>query len=110
MSTPDGTLLFTGGYDGYVRVWETQHGSLVATLVRDTTGEWIVFTPDGYYDASAKGASLLGWRLKGQIVLASELPDMRLPGLLSKLASGEHPKPVKPLTSAITEALSRNSR
>jgi WD40 repeat protein len=102
---PDGALLFTGGYDGAVRVWEAEHGSLVATLVRSIGGEWIVFTPDGLYDASANGASLLAWRLKGQIVLASELPDMRLPGLLSKLVSGEHPKPNKPLLSVISSAL-----
>ncbi len=82
---PDGALLFTGGFDGAVRVWETQRGSLVATLVRSPNDEWIVFTPDGLYDASANGASLLAWRLKGQYVLASQLADTRLPGLLSKL-------------------------
>jgi WD40 repeat protein len=108
--TPDGTLLFTGGYDGAVRVWETQHGSPVATLVRSMRGEWIVFTPDGLYDASANGASLLAWRLKGQIVVASELPDMRLPGLLPKLVSGERPKPTKPLTSAISSVLTHSDR
>src|SRR5713226_3982531 len=102
---PDGALLFTGGFDGAVRVWETQRGSLVATLVRSPNDEWIVFTPDGLYDASANGASLLAWRLKGQYVLASQLVDMRLPGLLSKLVSGEHPKPTKPLTSAISNSL-----
>jgi len=102
---PDGTLLFTGGYDGILRVWETQRGSLVATLVRSPNDEWIVFTPDGLYDASANGARLLVWRLKDQNVLASELADMRLPGLLSKLVSGERPKPTKPLITAISHAL-----
>jgi WD40 repeat protein len=108
--TPDGTLLFAGGYDGALRVFETQHGLLVATLVRSKGGEWIVFSPDGLYDASANGASLLAWRLKGQIILASELPDMRLPGLLSKLVSGEHPKSTRPLTSAIASALPHSDR
>jgi WD40 repeat protein len=101
----DGALLFTGGFDGTVRVWDTQRGSLVATLARRPNDEWIVFTPDGLYDASANGASLLAWRLKDQIVLASKLADMRLPGLLSKLVSGEHPKPTKPLIVAISHAL-----
>ena len=108
--TPDGTLLFAGGYDGALRVFETQHGLLVATLVRSMGGEWLVFTPDGFYDGSANGASLLAWRLKGQIILASELPDMRLPGLLSKLVSGEHPKSTRPLTSAIANALPDSDR
>lgn len=108
--TPDGTLLFAGGYEGTVRVRETERGALVATLVRSTGGEWIVFTPDGLYDAPANGTSLLAWRLKGEIVSASDVPDMRFPGLLSKLVSGEHPKPTRPLTSAIANALPHNDR
>jgi len=102
---PNGAQLFTGGFDGAVRVWETQRGSLVATLVRSPSYEWIVFTPDGLYDASTNGASLLEWLLNGQKVAASSLADMHLPGLLSKLVSGERPKPTKPLVAAISDAL-----
>ena len=108
--TPDGGLLFSGGYDGAVRVIETNHGSLLATLFRSMSDEWIVFTPDGLYDGSANGASLLGWRLKGQMVLASELTDMRVAGLLSKLVAGERPKPATPLASAVSAALTLNPR
>ena len=108
--TPDNSLLFAGGYDGAVRVVETQHASLVATLFRNISGEWMVFTPDGLYDASADGARLLGWRLKCQIVLASDLPGMRVPGLLSKLVVGERPRSAKTLASALSAALTRNAR
>jgi WD40 repeat protein len=108
--TPDGSLLFAAGYDGAVRVVETQHGSLLATLFRSMSGEWIVFTPDGLYDASADGARLLAWRLKAQIVLASELPMMHAPGLLSKIVAGERPKPANPLALVVSAALTRNPR
>ena len=108
--TPDGSLLFVGGYDGAVRVIQTQHSSLLATLFRSMSGEWIVFTPDGLYDASADGARLLAWRLKGQTVLSSELPEMHVAGLLSKLDAGERPKPAIPLSSAVSAALTRNPR
>jgi WD40 repeat protein len=108
--TPDGSLLFAGGYDGAVRVIETQHGSLLATLFRSMSGEWIVFTPEGLYDASADGARLLVWRLKGQTVLSSELPEMHAPSLLSKLVAGERPKPVTRLALAVSAALTRNPR
>jgi WD40 repeat protein len=104
--TPDGSLLFAGGYDGAVRMVETQHGSLLATLFRSATGEWIVFTPDGLYDASPNGASLLDWRLKGQIAPASTLPDMRQPGLLSMLIAGKRPTPAVPLNAALSKILS----
>jgi WD40 repeat protein len=101
--TPDGSLLFMGGYDGTIRVMDTKRASLVATLFRSTSGEWMVFTPDGLYDASTDGARLLGWRMKGQIVLASELPGMRQPGLLSMLIGGKRPKPDRPLSPIISK-------
>lgn len=99
--TPGGSLLFMGGYDGAIRVMDTQSALLVATLFRSTSGEWVVFTPDGLYDASTDGARLLGWRTKGQIVLASELPGMRRSGLLSMLIGGKRPKPDKALSLII---------
>ncbi len=108
--TPDGSLLFASGYDGTVRVIETQHSSLLATLFRSMSGEWIVFSPDGLYDASADGARLLAWRLNGQTALSSELPEMHVPGLLSKLVAGERPKPAIALASAVSAALTRNPR
>ena len=98
---PGGSLLFMGGYDGAIRVMDTQSALLVATLFRSTSGEWVVFTPDGLYDASTDGARLLGWRTKGQIVLASELPGMRRSGLLSMLIGGKRPKPDKALSLII---------
>ncbi|MGH9675636.1 MAG: WD40 repeat domain-containing protein [Candidatus Acidiferrum sp.] len=106
--TPGGSLLFAGGYDGTVRVVETQHFSLIATLFRSSRGEWVVFTPDGLYDASTDGARLLGWRMKGQIVSASKLPEMRQPGLLSMLVAGKRPKPDRPLGPFFSNALSPN--
>jgi hypothetical protein len=69
-----------------------------------------VFTPDGLYDASADGARLLAWRLNGQTALSSELPQMHVPGLLSKLVAGEHPKPAIALASAVSAALTRKLR
>jgi WD40 repeat protein len=101
--TPDGSLLLMGGYDGAIRMMDTQRASLVATLFRSASGEWVVFTPDGLYDASTDGASLLSWRMKGQIVIASDLPGMRQPGLLSMLIGGKRPKPDRALSPIISK-------
>lgn len=106
--TPDGSLLFMGGYDGAIRVMDTQRASLVATLFSSISGEWVVFTPEGLFDASTDGARLLGWRMKGQIVLASRLPGMRQPGLLSMLIGGKRPKPERPLSPFISKGLLPN--
>jgi len=94
--------------DGYIHVWETEKLSLLATLLRSPSGEWIIFTPDGLYDASSAGAALLVWHLDGRSISASDLASMRMPGLLSILAAGKRPKPDSPLSLVISKALSHN--
>ena len=55
--SPDGGLLFTGAGDGNVCIYNFRTGDY-ATLVM-AGPEWIMFTPDGYFDASRNGGSLV---------------------------------------------------
>jgi len=103
--SPDGSLVFTAGLDGLIRFWDMEKLTLLATLLRSPSGEWVFFTPDGLYDSSPAGAALLVWHLNGRSVSASELPNMRQPGLLSALVGGKRPKPGTPLAQAIVKAL-----
>lgn len=43
-----------------VPAWEP-----LASLVMDQAGEWVMWTPQGYYDASAAGDELIGWIING---------------------------------------------
>ena len=103
----DGKLLFTGGYDGVLRLWNTSDGSLAATLERSDK-EWVVFAPNGLFDASVKGASLLAWRFHARSVTAGEVPELKRSGLLAELASGRQPAPPIPLEAALARALARS--
>jgi WD40 repeat protein len=55
----DGAQIITGHMDGSVAIWNNASGALVATLVASPDGEWVAITPEGFFDASAKGSSLL---------------------------------------------------
>jgi len=102
--TPDGEFFFSGDSNGIVRLWRSGDASLVATLVRSRNGAWLVFTPDGLFDASSYGAILLTWRIDDHLVPAADLRQMRTPGLLNKLLSGARLTPPEPLAGAIRHA------
>ncbi|MDH7515327.1 MAG: WD40 repeat domain-containing protein, partial [Bacteroidota bacterium] len=51
--------------DGAVRVWNAQDGTEIVDFVGFSDGQWLTFTPDGYYDCSAFGDRYVQWR-KGE--------------------------------------------
>jgi formylglycine-generating enzyme required for sulfatase activity/WD40 repeat protein len=60
--TEDGRLVVTASADGTIRWYRGSDGSLLLTLFVDRTADrWIIFTPHGYYAASADAEKFLGW-------------------------------------------------
>lgn len=55
-------LLVTGGADQTVRLWNLDTKGLVASLFA-SDGEWIMWTPQGYFYSSPNGDSLVGWHV-----------------------------------------------
>lgn len=51
---PDGRTVISGAADGAVKIWDAS-GNLLLTLISFRDGEWISMTPEGFFDASAKG-------------------------------------------------------
>jgi WD40 repeat protein len=54
----EGNLLFSSSEDGTLIIRKVKTGESVTLLARDD--DWIIFTPDGYFDASRNGGNLLG--------------------------------------------------
>lgn len=52
--TPDGTRIIYMGSDASFRIFDVATGDEVATLIGFDDGEWLVVTPEGYYNASEK--------------------------------------------------------
>jgi WD40 repeat protein len=65
--TPDGKFICSGSLDGTVRFWNPGTGQEVAQFISFKDGEWIVITPEGYFNASANGAKYLNVRVGNQV-------------------------------------------
>ena len=65
--SPDGKYALSGSSDGTVRIWDISTGKEVAQMVRFTDGEWIVITPEGYYNSSANGDKHLNVRIGNNV-------------------------------------------
>lgn len=57
----DGAYLGSGSMDQTVRLWNLETGDLLASLFTSTDGEWVCWTPDGYFAASEDGGKFIGW-------------------------------------------------
>ena len=57
--TPDNRVLLSGGDDTTIRAWGLATGELLATFISGTNGEWLVITPEGFFNASSPKASEL---------------------------------------------------
>ena len=106
---PNGKQILSGSRDGTVRIWDNSTGKEVAQFISFTDSEWIVLTPDGYYNASPNGDKHLNVRVgnnvygidqyrstfyKPQIVearLQGRSDPVRIAGTIQDLAANEPP-------------------
>jgi WD40 repeat protein len=70
--SPDGRLLVSGSHDQTVRLWNLKTRELIVTLFNGADGEWVMWTPQGYYTGSPGADKIVGWQInKGQ----DQVPD-----------------------------------
>ena len=97
--SPDGARLLSGSSDGLVKVWKADTAELLATLIHGRDGEWIAFTPEGFFDASKNGARLLSV-VRGLEVLSSG--RLRRPDLVREKLAGDASGKVKAEAAKLT--------
>jgi dipeptidyl aminopeptidase/acylaminoacyl peptidase len=65
--SPDGKTIISTSNDHTPRIWDAETGREIAQLIGFTDGEWIVLTPDGYYNASPRGDQYLNVRVGNNV-------------------------------------------
>lgn len=64
--TYDGQRIVTAGFDGTLRVWDGEKGTLLMTRVEYGNGNWLAFTPQGYYVGTPEAAEWAKIRIRGE--------------------------------------------
>lgn len=68
----DGRILASASGDQTIKLWNIASGELLATLFVTVDNEWICWTPQGYYAASAGGEKYIGWHVNHGMDRAAE--------------------------------------
>jgi WD40 repeat protein len=63
----DRKTLASGSLDTTIRIWSRESGSQLLTLQAFKDGNWIAFTPEGYYDGSDLSGLYVTWRVGNQV-------------------------------------------
>jgi WD40 repeat protein len=61
--SPNGSYLVSGSADQTLRLWNLKTRELIVTLFNDTKGEWVMWTPQGYYTGSPGADKIVGWQI-----------------------------------------------
>lgn len=83
--SPDGRLVVVDSFAA-TRLYDISTGNEVATLISFEDGEWIVTTPSGYYNSSAKGDQYYDVKVDGKPYSISQLRESFYRPDLVKLA------------------------
>jgi WD40 repeat protein len=61
--SPDSRYLISGSADQTVRLWNLRTHELIVTIFRGEDGEWVIWTPQGYYMGSPGADKIIGWQI-----------------------------------------------
>jgi len=88
--SPDGARILSASGDGTARIWDKANGRELAALVSSSDGEWLVITPEGYFNASRNGTQWINVRAENEIYPLNQFYDaFYRPDLVERRLAGE---------------------
>jgi hypothetical protein len=100
---------YRGGGDQTVRLWNLATRELIASLFRGSDGEWVMWSPQGYYVSSPNGDSIVGWQInKGYDQAADYVSARQLKSHFYRPAVVERSITVGSAKDAVEEARKRD--
>ena len=104
--TPDGNRIISMLNDASVRIFDVSTGEEISTLIELEDGEWLTITPEGYYNASEKGAQNLNVKFEGKDYTVNQFYDVFYrPDIVAAKLSGQD---IKGLVSLTMKDASKN--
>ena len=104
--SPDGKYALTGDASGSIILWDVATGAMISMTVAFSSGEWIVITPEGYFNASKNGPSQLSARMGVRVFGLEQFYDVFYrPDIVQSKMKGED---ITALTSTNLEEALKN--
>ena len=86
----DAKRFVSGGSDGTIRLWDSNTGEEIVKFVSLKDSEWIVITPEGYYNSSSRGHEYLNVRRGNKVYGIDQFYDVFYrPDIVSAKLKGE---------------------
>lgn len=62
-ASSDGRFVVSGAHDQTLRLWNLTTRELLVTVFHGADGEWVMWTPEGFFISSENGGKLVGWHI-----------------------------------------------
>jgi WD40 repeat protein/uncharacterized caspase-like protein len=114
--SPDGRLLVSGSSDQTFRLWNIATGELLLSVFVSygpdgSVGEWVAWTPAGYYKSSPGGDKLIGWHLnRGPDKAADFVVAWQMRKLFEKPEVVEHVLSELNVSNAVSKYLAQSAQ
>jgi len=100
--TPDNKFLCSGSRDGTVKFWDPETCKEIAQFIAFTDGEWIVMTPEGYFNASPNGAKYINVRIGNQVYSIDNFYEKYYnPAYVASVLQGKDIRPVSDIRDGV---------
>ena len=101
-TSPDGIFLCSSSHDGTTRFWNSETGREVAQFISFSDGEWIVITPEGYFNASPNGAKYINVRIGNQVYSIDNFYEKYYnPAYVVSILQGKNVQPVTDIRQGV---------